>query len=84
MSERENYDLLVKESDAAYASAGVALRERNFSEYKRHVDAAWAAMGKAKPIFERLPRDEQMEIIANAYKGLATAFVRGLGSRAGQ
>lgn len=81
MTDREQYDLLTKESDAAYALAGIAMRKRDYADYRRHVDAAWAAMDKAKPIFQRLSKDEQSAILVNAYNELATAFVGGLGRR---
>jgi ABC-type thiamine transport system substrate-binding protein len=79
MTDREQYDMLTRESDAAYALAGIAMRERDHAEYRRHVDDAWAAMSKATPIFQRLPQDEQDAIQADALLGMATAFVKGLG-----
>lgn len=79
MTDREQYDLLAKESDAEYVLAGIAMREGDHAGYTLHVDRAWELMDRARPIFERLSHGEQDAIKADAWTGLATAFVKGLG-----
>lgn len=79
MSEREQYDQLIAQSDSEYQLAGVAMREGNYNQYRYHTDRSWAFVNEAEPIRQRLSPTERAEIKNKAFKAMATAFVRGLG-----
>lgn len=79
---RKRFDYLMAESGRHTAEANrLAAEHTDYGAYNRAVERSWDAANEAERIMRTLPEEEQEQIRAAAFEGMARGFVRAITGR---